>query len=416
MPRESFWYLLLFYALAFFSFYFLYVSNAIPEKKLFVWGVFFRVILLFCLPFWSQDFYRFIWDGRLVFSGQSPYLFKPNDVIETITMFQSRELYQAMGDLSASHFSNYPPVNQFIFALAALFAPKSIFFSSLFFKFCILFSDIGIYHYGKKILLFLNLNTKNIFLYFLNPLVILELVGNAHFEGVMLFFFIVGIWFLFQKKWMLSALFVALSIATKLLPLLLLPFLYQFLGFKKSIIYYLIVVCINMLLFLPFVSESLIQNYSETIALWFVNFEFNASFYYVFREIGYWIKGYNTIGVIGKITPIVTVCVLLFYALFKNNKLPKLFFVNSLFALSIYFFLATTIHPWYICNLLVLTVFTKYRFIVVWSSMIILSYFAYSQSPFKESLLGVFIEYFFVYGFLIYECVKKTKEPSKVSL
>ncbi len=404
--RENFFFLFLFYSLAFIAFYFFYSSQFLSEKKLFTFGVIFRVLLLFCLPFWSQDFYRFIWDGRLVLSGINPYLFRPNDLIENITMFQSQELYKGMGDLSASHFSNYPPVNQFVFSIAAIFSPKSIFFSSFIFKIIILFSDIGIYHFGKKILHFLNLDTKCVFLYFLNPLVIVELVGNAHFEGVMLLFFVLGIYFFFKNKWLVSALFIALSISTKLLPLLLLPFFYQMLGFKKSVAFYAIVILINLILFLPFISETLIHNYSETISLWFVNFEFNASFYYIFREIGYWIKGYNTIGTIGKITPVFSILVILFYSLLKSNKTLKHFFVNSLFALTIYFLLATTVHPWYIANLLIIAIFTKYRFIVTWTFTVVLSYFAYSQVPFKENLFIVFLEYLFVFVFLFYEIMK----------
>ncbi|NHN27220.1 mannosyltransferase [Flavobacterium jejuense] len=405
--RDNFFHLFLFYSFAFIALYFLYNSQSLSEKKLFIIGVFFRLVFLFCLPFWSQDFYRFIWDGRLVLSGISPYLFRPNDVIENITMFQSQELYNGMGNLSASHFSNYPPINQFFFAVAAFFSPKSIFFSSFIFKIIILFSDIGIYHFGKKILNMLNLNSKNVFLYFLNPLVIIELVGNVHFEGVMLFFFILGVFLFFKDKWIISALFIALSISTKLLPLLLLPFFYQMLGFKKSIVFYTIVIVLNLILFLPFVSETLIHNYSETISLWFVNFEFNASFYYIFREIGYWVKGYNTIGIIGKITPIFLIVIILFYSLFRKNKTYNCFFINSLFALAIYFFLSTTIHPWYIINLLIISIFTKYRFVVIWSFVIVISYFAYSQVPFKENLFLIFLEYLFVFGYLFYELKKK---------
>ena len=88
VSREQFLSLFFYYGLAFVSFYFLYTSTAFSEKKLFLLGISFRMILLFCLPFWSQDFYRFIWDGRLVFSGLSPYLFRPNDVIDTQPVFK----------------------------------------------------------------------------------------------------------------------------------------------------------------------------------------------------------------------------------------------------------------------------------------------------------------------------------------
>lgn len=414
IPRENFFLLLSFYTIAFLGFYFLYNSNKITENDLFKIGVLFRMVLLFCLPFWSQDFYRFIWDGRLIVSGLSPYSYLPNDIINTTNINQAAGLYNGMGSLSAQHYSNYPPINQFFFAITAIFASKSIVASALLLKCFVLFADVGIYHFGKKILNHLNLNSKNVFLYFLNPLVILELTGNLHFEGVMLFFFVCGLYFFFQNKWLISAILIALSISTKLLPLLLLPFFYQILGFRKSILFYGLVVLLNLVLFLPFVTNTLINNYSETISLWFVNFEFNASFYYVFREIGYWIKGYNTIGIIGKIIPIVTILIILVFSLVKKNKKPTQLLTNSLFALTIYFLISTTVHPWYIINLIALAVFTRYKFAIVWSFLVILSYFAYSQVDFKENIYLLLIEYIFLFGYLIFELSKKNRKAENI--
>ncbi|WP_130734088.1 polyprenol phosphomannose-dependent alpha 1,6 mannosyltransferase MptB [Flavobacterium sp. J27] len=408
VARESFNLLFSLYTVTFIAFYFLYTSS-FSERQLFAFGICFRIILLFCLPFWSQDFYRFIWDGRVLLSGISPYEFKPNDIISNVPILQSHELYEKMGSLSASHFSNYPPVNQFLFAIVAFLSPKSIFFSAFFLKVFIFFSDIGIYYFGKKLLQLLLVETKNIFLYFLNPLVILELAGNAHFEGVMLFFLILGFYFFFLNKWILAAFCIALSVSVKLLPLLLLPFIYQRLGFKKSFFFCLVVILFNCILFLPFLTNTLIQNYSDTIALWFVNFEFNASFYYLFRTIGYWIKGYNTIGIIGKITPIFAVIMILFFALVKENRKPYSFFRNSLFALTIYFFISTTVHPWYLINLLVLSLFTKFRFVIVWTYTVVLSYYAYSQIPFQENMVFLFLEYGIVIGVLYYDFFKINK-------
>ena len=402
-PRENFIALFGLYSLTFLSFIVLYKNETISEKQLFGLGILFRLLFLFGMPFWSQDFYRFIWDGNLIVDGINPYLNTPNQIINSTTINNAQELYSKMGTLSASHYSNYPPINQLFFAVSSFFGNHSIFISALVLKLIIIVSDIGIYHYGRKILFFLNHNPRKIFLYFLNPLIIIELTGNLHFEGVMLCCFAIGLFLFLKDKWMLAAVFIAVSISIKLLPLLLLPFFYQKLGFKRSVYFYSIVIGISAVTFVPFLTPKLFSNYTETIGLWFTNFEFNASIYYIVREIGYYVKGYNIIGIVGKITPIITVLIILFFALFKTNKKPINLFSNSLIALSVYFFISTTVHPWYGVNLVFLTLFTRFKFPIIWSYLIVLSYFAYSQMPFKENYILLFIEYTSVFGVLAYE-------------
>ena len=403
VPRENFTALFGLYSLAFLSFVLLYKNESIAEKQLFRLGVLFRFVFLFGLPFWSQDFYRFIWDGNLIVDGVNPYLNTPNQIINATGINNAQELFSKMGSLSASHYSNYPPVNQLFFAISSFLGNQSLFISALVLKTIILFSDIGIYYFGRKILLYLNQNPKKIFLYFLNPLIIVELTGNLHFEGVMLFFFTVGLYLFLKEKWILAAIFIGLSIATKLLPLLLLPFFYQKLGFKKSIYFYCIVIGITAITFVPFLSPNLLANYSETIGLWFTNFEFNASIYYLVREIGFYVKGYNIIGIVGRITPIITILIILYFAFFRTNKKPIDLFSNALIALSVYFFISTTVHPWYSVNLVFLAIFTRFKFPIIWSYLIVLSYFAYSQFPFKENFFLLFVEYSIVFGVVLFE-------------
>ena len=404
--RSQFNLLLFLYSVTFLGFIFLIKSNQ-NHKTLFGLGLIFRILLLFSTPFLSQDFYRFIWDGRLIVSGINPYEFLPNNIINTIVNFsESKILHQNMGNLSASHYSNYPPVNQFIFAIAALFSGKSIVGSVVFFRVIIIFSDIGIYFFGKKLLEKFNQNQNKIFYYFLNPLVIIELTGNLHFEGVMLLFLVLGLYFLSKNNWVLAALFISVSISIKLLPLLILPIFFQQFTVKKAIIFYTFIIGFCMLFFIPFLTINLVNNYLDTIALWFVNFEFNASIYYLLREIGFYFKGYNTIAFIGKIIPIVTILIVLFYAFFKNNNTLQNVITHSLLALTCYFFLSTTVHPWYVINLVLLSVFTNYKYAIVWSFLIILSYYAYSVFPFKENYFLLFVEYSLVFVFFITEIIK----------
>jgi alpha-1,6-mannosyltransferase len=403
MQRADFVMLVTIFAISFSSTV-LMLRCDVSESTLYKIGIFFRAVLIFATPVLSQDFYRFIWDGHISLLGFNPYLFRPDEIIQNVTTLPNAAfLHQKMGSLSAGHFSNYPPLNQFFFLIAAFIGGKSILLSTIALRITIILADIGIYHYGRKILTYLKINTKNIFWYFLNPLVITELTGNLHFEGVMLFFFIAGIYFLIKNQILLVGLLIGLSISTKLLPLLLLPLFFQYLGLRRSIIFYAIIGGINVLLFLPFISEALLDNYTKTIALWFTNFEFNASMYYLIRDLGFQTLGYNIIQIFGRITPWITILMVLYFSLVKKNHTIASLLRYSLLVLTMYFFISTTIHPWYIINVVLLSIFTTYRFPIFWSFLIILSYSAYSMSPVKENMSWIALEYVVVYMVFVYE-------------
>jgi hypothetical protein len=244
--------------------------------------------------------------------------------------------------------------------------------------------------------------------------VILELTGNIHFEGVMLFFLILGMYYFYINKFLISAFLFAFSISIKLVPLLLLPLFYKKLGFKKSFVFYSVVILTNIVLFVPFLSNTLISNYSQTIGLWFTNFEFNASIYYLIREIGFWIMGYNIIGLVGKFIPIITILAILYFSFCKENNSVYQWFKNALFILTIYLLISTTVHPWYIINLVLLSVFTKFKYPMVWSLTAVLSYYAYSVVPFKENLWLVILEYLVVFAVLFYEIKNQKNVIQKI--
>ena len=378
-------------------------------KFLLVTGILFRLVFLLAEPNLSQDFYRFIWDGELVRHFLNPYLNVPNTLIEQsdLVITNAQELYEGMGSLSAKHFSNYPPLNQLIFALAALLGGKSILGSVIIMRGTIILADIGIFYFGRKLLKNINQSPHLIFWYFLNPLVLIELTGNLHFEGLMLFFFVWALYLLSVHKWQWAAVVYACSISVKLVPLVFLPLFLNHFKFKKTILFYTIIGVTSLVLFAPFYTQEFISNYSKTIGLWFSNFEFNAGLWNLVKKIGiqFDAKPWELIKTYGKITPILTiVAVLLFTFLRKNQKLPVLL-TSMLWVLTLYYFMSATVHPWYIIFLIVLTAFTKYRFAFIWSAAIVLSYFAYSISDFKENLWLLAIEYLSVFTFLIYELV-----------
>ena len=77
-----------------------------------------------------------------------------------------------------------------------------------------------------------------------------------------------------------------------------------------------------------------------------------------------------------------------------------------LFGLCFYYFTATTVHPWYLATPLILSIFTKYRFPVIWTIVIIFSYQAYANLPWKENLWFVGLEYVILYSVLFFEIRK----------
>ena len=425
LDRTNFIFLCSIWFVLFACFYFLVQKPRLSFNNLVGIAFIFRLIFLFATPNLSQDFYRFIWDGRMILEGLNPYLSLPETFIQNINypIAEVRELYAGMGELNGGHYTNYPPLNQLCFLIAALFASKSIFGSILVLRVLIILAELGIFYFGKKLLQALQLPKHNIFWYTLNPFIIIELTGNLHFESVMLFFFIWGMYLLQKRKWIWAGVLIGCSISVKLLPFFFLPLFFKVFIHKKSnlslakqwlqlIVFNLIILVTVMVFFLPFLSENLILNYANSIGLWFGKFEFNASFYYLFRAIGYWFRGYNEIEIITKITPILTILYLNYLTFFKKNNQQKVLFISMLFGLCFYYFTSTTIHPWYLATPLLLSIFTKYTFPVLWTLVIILSYQAYANLPWQENLWFVTLEYILLFSFIIFEYKRQNKKAN----
>ncbi|WP_370213953.1 glycosyltransferase 87 family protein [Mesoflavibacter profundi] len=380
-------------------------------KFLLVVSILSRLIFIVAIPNLSQDFYRFIWDGYLNLNNLNPYLFTPTQLVDQTIYIPNKDLlYNKMGWLSNANYSNYPPVNQLCFIIANLCPGQSILSSVIGLRLLIILADLGIILIGSKLLLALNLPKSKIFWYALNPFIIIELTGNLHFEGVMLFFFILGIYLIYKNKISLAGMCIGLSISIKLIPLIFLPVLLkwflQHFNIKKTIQFYSIIGLTVLITCLPYFTNQFIDNYSQTIALWFNNFEFNASIYYIARHIGYKLTGYNQIAIIGKFLSVTIFFIILILSFVRKTETLKQVLTTCLLAFTTYLFLSTTVHPWYLSTLVLFSIFSNYKYPLVWSVTIILSYLAYINTNNTENLWIVFIEYLIVYLVFTYELLQ----------
>ena len=397
--REDFTKFIIGYGVLVVSFLYFISLKTFTHRQLFGIGLLFRIIFLLAIPFLSQDVYRFIWDGQLCLQGINPYTISPDTIMQegTIAFPNQTYLVEKMGELSASNFSNYPPFKQLLFTISAFLSGGSVLSNVVFLRLFIILADIGFYCGAIRLLKHFNLKSSLVYLYFLNPLVILELSGNLHFEGIMVCFFVWGLYALTQKKIVQSGLAYGVSILTKLIPLLFVFLFIRSIAWRKWILFCSITAGLCLIAFVPFVDLNSPMDFLKTTGLWFTNFEFNGSIYNLIRAIGMAYVGYNPIAVVGKGIMIVLILLVTLLSFNKKNSSYLGTIRNMVLLLSLYFFISTTVHPWYIITLLGISIFTNYRFVLLWSFTVMLSYVFYSLGEGQYNTALLFLEYIPVY-------------------
>lgn len=383
-----------------------------PDRFLFGAAVLFRLSLFAATPSLSDDYVRFIWDGRLLAHGYNPFLYLPDKLSHTSMAASAGltdTLYQSLN--SPHYFTVYPPINQVLFGLVAWLSPDSIMGTVIGLRIPILLAECGALWLMVKLLRRFEQTPNLALLYGLNPLVILELTGNLHFEAVMIFFVLLAVWLLVHGRWVGSALVLGMGIGTKLLPLILLPLLIRYLGWKRGMSYAAIALGLTAVLFLPFVSPDLIRNLLSSLDLYFQKFEFNASIYYLLRAAGYWLLGFNAIAGLG-VALFFLIAVSVLYIAFRTfSALPgTVFSTKVLIIFTLYWLLATTVHSWYITSLVAITVFTPFRYALLWSGVVMLSYATYRALPYHENLGLTAVEYTVVIGVGVFEWYRLKKQ------
>jgi alpha-1,6-mannosyltransferase len=498
VERQDFTHLITAYSLMFGAYFFIlkkqnllqvcttYFSLSTFHFSLFT-ALILRGVLLFSTPNLSEDVYRFIWDGRLIHLGINPFNYKPAHFIENqlFTETLTPQLFQLLN--SKNYFTVYPPVCQVVFAAAVWLFPTSIYGSMVVIKGFLFLCEIGTIYLMLKMLK----DKRQVLIYALNPLIIIELCGNAHFEAAMIFFFLLAIFILrivialglsepvlngfsrlfyaptdksvytgspkseatgsdkseaslrFWKGLGMSASIFALSIASKMLPLMFLPFFLRRLGLKKSFFYFISIGLFLLLLFSLLYNAVFINNIKTSLNLYFEKFEFNASVYYVYSTIEIWRWGFNPILNISKVLMSVVFISIILLAFFEKNfkisnfkfQVSKLenvfaknvtviasdsvatekgdeedfsetFFERCLFAISIYFLCAAIVHPWYAALPLAISIFTRFRYTMVWTFLLPFTYIHYSYPKPTENFWVIGVEYFVVISFFIFELMK----------
>ena len=375
-------------------------SSIFSPQSILIAGITIRIALLFGLPRLSDDCYRFLWDGHLWNHGIHPFAYTPRYIM---AHFQVPGLDTKWLSLlnSPDYHTIYPPIGQFFFRIAAWIAqgnlPVGVFCLKVFLLLGEVLSLWVLYRWLKQTAI--QKCNFGLALYAFNPLLLLETIGNCHFEGMMMGFVVLGMYCLWQGKTIFSGVSWAAGVAVKLLPLLLVPVALGWLGIRRGILFLVAFGVSIVVMFAPLADWEVLRNMGGSVQLYFQKFEFNASIYYVLAHISPWFTGWYEGRNISPALAFYTVVAALYFGwkLWKNPaKQPIDLQKSLLFITTIYLFNATTVHPWYILVPFVCSIGTGYWFPIVWTYTAFFSYSHYIGGGRSEQWGWITIEYLLV--------------------
>jgi hypothetical protein len=396
VPRTDFPVLLGLYTLSFLSYLYLL---SVQKKRAFslvllvsmAMGL--RMLLIGAWPELSDDFYRYLFDGQLLVEGINPYLELPTTVRHSGLLPENpywETLLQRMN--SPEYFSLYPPLHQFFFWLAAL-TGENLFLNVLALRVMVLVAEAINLWLIQKLLFRWRMPAYRLSWYAFNPLVILELTGNLHFEGWVLTGLLLAIYAYDMKKPHWAGFSWAASIGMKLTPVLLAPVWIRFWRKQQFWQFTLVAVISVLLLLSPILISGGGENFYQSFRLYQSKFEFNASVYYLIRALAGYFVDYNPIAYVGPVLQGVAAVSLLTMGLYQRTFTREALVSKMVWMYLVFLLLQTTVHPWYLIPALGISALTANHMFVAWSGLVFLSYHVYATPQYNESMPIVLVEY-----------------------
>jgi hypothetical protein len=354
--------------------------------------LFFLIKILFISiePIGSDDYYRYMWDGKVQTNGINPYLYSPND--QNLNPLHSELLPEKV---SYSQIRTiYFPVSQFLFTLAYWVSGEN----AVGLKIVLLLAELLILISLYYLLLRFSIDLKYILIYAALPLVNFQFFIDSHIDLAGVAFMLASITLYLYNKRILSYILLGISISVKPTGLILLPFLFQneqkLIEKLKSVFVPIIVFIIT---FLPYVFTA---TPLDTLINYTVNWTFNGMIY---NTLNIFLSHNLTIRILCGILFLI-VFVFLFFS--RTDFLKKIFL--SLFLLMIF---SPVVHPWYLIwfavLLPVIRSYSGFYFVSAISLTSITIVTFQTESIWQESSLVLLAQYLPLVLIFFYELFKE---------
>ncbi len=336
-----------------------------------------RIIIIPMYAWLSDDVFTYLWQGKLVYNGINIYNYFPLD--NQLVNYRDNN-WLMMGNITIPAI--YPPIATYIFALNYKIA--NIFGSNEIIQF---YSWKMILIIGELLsILLIKINTKiknyNLLIYILNPLCLIEIIGQGHNDGLLIPIITLLIIAIYQSRNIfINSALIAIGALIKMTPIFLLPILF-FRKFDKKIIVSIVASIFAILLVIimsyPILnSKSALNNYNYGMSY----FNFKAIFFSAPLEIvkftlnilnidNYWQKApyivyYSKLALIAIIS--------IFYIYKKKDY--QLEFITLVLAVA--YLISTKVHTWYFAPIIFLLSIMMKKNYIFGLSIFMLSYYVY---------------------------------------
>ena len=317
-------------------------------------ALFFRLSFLANEPSLSEDFYRYLWDGRVQLAGHSPYEYAPNShelepvrdgYFERINHKQFRTPYSAAAET--------------FYHLFALISTRVWFFKLLILLFDFLLLDIL-----RRLLLSDIKPAAWLLVYAWHPLPVVEFAASGHMDVIGISLLFLSYLLLRKERHFLSGGIFAVSVLTKYLPVLTVPWLLK----QGKLKFLLAAVVTAVLLMLQYYSSD--WSMFAGVLSYYKKWRFNDSLFGIL---------YKTLGGAepARITGMLITGLVAAYSFIRRFS----FYRATFLAFACVLMFSPVVHPWYMCWILPFLVFhpnKPWMFLCGW---IVLAYLARHYFP-----------------------------------
>lgn len=323
--------------------------EALSLRTVLLGALLFRLALLPVEPFLSDDVYRYLWDGLLQWEGINPYAHRPAEDI--LQAYHDTALFEEMN--SPEFYSVYPPLSQVFFALAAFFYNAGFEVAYGVLKGSFVATEMaGVWALSRLA------SAQATALYAWNPLVLIEVAGQAHTEAVMVGLLLLALWALHQRWVRTASILVAGAGLVKLYPFIFLLVLYARYGWKA--LWPGIVAALGLTV--AYVRPSHALHIVDSLGLYVSYFEFNAGLYFVLKELGWLVFNQDMrplVSTLLSVGGLSGIALVLWWDMRQRPSGVHGVAVTLYSVIAIHLLTTTTLHPWYLLPIVALLPFVS---------------------------------------------------------